>query len=204
MFSLPEHQFLDISRTLKMNVNNWIPYLRTLRTIIFPRLWVCLNDFITTLSHDPHICPALTTITSFKYPTSWVSLRNCLEVRNHLSMRDRSIQAIHTLHFPSALHRNISGPLQDALSGEFGTPFVAIPLQPWTLGELLPQTPDGVAREQPPENACSGCHRSGNTFECEGWTRYSIKPAHRKCDRRLLSEGVAITAYRRDISGYLE
>ena len=114
-------------------------------------------------------------------------------------MRDRSIQAIHTIYFPSVVHRNISGPLQDALSGEFAAPFVTIPLQPWTLHELLPQVPESDAREGPSEYACLNCRESGNTFKCEGMQKVPIVA----CPRHW-SQEVAIQAYRRDIAGYLE
>ncbi len=181
------------SKTMSVGVENWIPYLTSLSVIVIPRVWECIDKFMGALSRDPHICPALTTITSLAYPRSWISLRNCLEVRNHLSMRDRSVKAIHTLHFPSAVHRNISGPIQGALSGEFAVPFVPIPLQPWTLHELLPES---VANEGPPDTVCFGCSRSGNTFKCEGGKIW-------ECAEHS-SKGVAISAYRRDISGYLE
>jgi hypothetical protein len=130
IYSHANEEFHGASSGEKMKVNKWIPYLISLRVIVFPRAWGCVDDFIDALSRDPHICPALTTITSLSYPRSWTSLCNCLETRNHLSMRGRSVQTIHTLRFPSAVHRNISGPLQDALSGEFASPFIAIPLQP--------------------------------------------------------------------------
>ena len=114
----------------------------------------CIDSFRDALSHDLRICPALTTITSLKYPSSWTSLGDCLEVRNHLSMRDRSVWPIHTLRFPFALHRNLKGPLQDALSGEFAAPFVPIPLQTWTRRELQPRVPGSSAHERPPKTAC--------------------------------------------------
>jgi len=186
-----------------INVEPWFPYLKSLCTIVFPRVWMCIDRFIDILSRDPHICPALTTITSSTYPTSWVSLCHCLETRNHLSMRDPSVQAIHTLRFPVAVHRNISGPLQDALSGEFAAPFVPIPLQPWTLPELQPQIPGSTAHEPPFGTTCFGCCQSGNTFECE---EQPIGKGSRRCPRHvgpLSSPGVAITAHRGDISGYL-
>ena len=153
----------SLSGKMTMSFEKWIPYLTSLRMIVFPRMWDCIGCFIDVLSHVPHMCPALT---SLKYPNSWILLCHCLEVRNHLSMKDRSVQAIHTLHFPFEVHRNISGPLRDALSGEFAAPFVAIPAQPWGLHDLLPQIPDD--KERPQENACVSCYRSGNTFECEG------------------------------------
>jgi len=151
----------------EVNVEEWFPYLTSLCMIISPRVWRYIDRFIDVLSRDPHICPALTTITSPTYPTSWVSLCHCLETRNHLSMRDPSVQAIHTLRFPVAVHRNISGPLQDALSGEFAAPFVPIPLQPWTLRELQPQISGSTTHEPPFDTACFNCRQSGNTFECE-------------------------------------
>jgi len=187
----------------RISVEQWFPYLTSLCMIIFPRGWMCIDHFIDVLSRDPHICPALTTITSPTYPTSWVSLCHCLETRNHLSMRDPSVQAIHTLRFPLAVHQNIHGPLQDALSGEFAAPFVPIPLQPWTLRELQPQIPGSTAHEPPLETACFDCYQSGNTFECE---RPPIGVRSLDCPRHLgplSSPGVAITAHRRDISGYL-
>ena len=200
IYSHANPEFHETSGTRMMNVNKWTPYLTSLRVVIFPRVWRCIDKFVDALSRDPHICPALTSITSLAYPSSWVSLCNCLEIRNHLSMRDRSVQAIHTLHFPSAVHGNISGPLQDALSGEFASPFVALSLQPWTLHEILPE---GVGHEPPPETACFGCYRSGNTFKCEGgkiWDKVDC------CLHWgvLSNQTVAINAYRRDISGYLE
>ena len=202
MFDIYSHvnrEFHDTSSIRTMSIDKWIPHLTSLQMIVFPRLWGCFDTFVDALSRDPHLCPALTTITSLSYPRSWTSLRSCLEIRNHLSMRDRSIQAIHTLHFPSVVHRNISGPLQDALSGEFAAPFVTIPLQPWTLGELLPQVPKSVARERPPEYACFSCRKSGNTFKCEGMENMPTID----CPRHW-SQEVTIHAYRRDIAGYLE
>jgi len=187
-----------ISRTII--VDNWIPYLTSLSMIVFPRMWGCFSKFMRILSREPQMCPALTTITSRSYPGSWISLCHSLEIRNHLSMRDRSIQAIRTLHFPSAVHRNISGPLQDALSGEFASPFVGIPLQPWTLHELLPES---VAHEEPPETACFGCCQSGNTFKCESRKFPPVTDCPRHW-RLPSSQGVAISGYASDIPGYLE
>ena len=203
IYSHASEEFHEALSGRMMKVDKWIPYLTSLRMIIFPRAWWCVDDFIDALSRDPHICPALTTITSLEYPASWISLCNCLEIRNHLSMRDRSVQAIHTLNFPSAVHQNIHGPLQDALSGEFAAPFVTIPRQPWTLRELLPQVHEGVAHEMPPELACHGCRRSGNTFTCGNQKSTGIEdcPPH---SRLPSSQGVAISAYNRDISGFLE
>ena len=196
------HELWSSRRT--MSVDKWIPYLTSLRMIVFPRFFECMTTFVDALSRGPHICPALTTIASLSYPSSWTSLCNCLEIRNHLSMRDRSVQAIHTLHFPSTVHQNICGPLQDALSGEFATSFVTIPLQPWTLRELLPES---VAHEGPPETACFGCCGSGNTFQCENREILDVVDSAVNCPRHWglsSSQGVAISAHTRDISGYLE
>ena len=203
IYSHANEEFHETLSGPMMKVERWTPYLTSLRMIVFPRAWWCVDDFIDALSRDPYTCPALTTITSLTYPASWISLCNCLEIRNHLSMRDRSVQAIHTLHFPSAVHRNIRGPLQDALSGEFAAPFVTIPLQPWTLHELLPQLPESVALERPPETACFGCRQSGNTFKCEKRESLGIIDCLRH-SRLPSSQGVAISAYKRDVSGFLE
>ena len=193
IYSHVNPKFHRIPSRRGMRIDTWIPYLTSLRTVVFPIVWGCLGKFIDALFQDPHMCPALTTITSLFYPGSWISLCNCLEIRNHLSLRNRSVQAIHTLRFPSAVHGNIRGPLQGALSGEFAAPLVTIPRHPWTLYELAPASP---ARQLPPEAACSGCYRSGHTFKCEGG-------AIEACSRHW-SQGVAINAYRGDISGYLE
>ena len=200
IYSHANPEFHGTSGTPMMNVDKWTPYLTSLRMVIFPRVWGCIDKFVDALSCDPYICPALTTITSLTYPVSWISLCNCLEIRNHLSMRDRSVQAIHTLRFPFAVHGNIRRPLQDALSGEFAAPFFAIPLQPWTIHEILPES---VAHEDPPETACFGCYRSGNTFKCEGGKILDSVdcPLHWRVPS---NQTVAIHAYRRDISSYLE
>ena len=192
IYSHVNYEFHDTRPIRTMSVDKWFPHLTSLRMIVFPRLWGCFDTFVDVLSRDPHLCPALTTITSLSYPRSWTSLRNCLEIRNHFSMRDRSVQAIHTIHFPSVVHRNIRGPLQDALSGEFAAPFVTIPLQPWTLHELLPQVPESA-------DGCFACCQSGNTFECEGMENMRMID----CPRHW-SQEVAIQANRRNIAGYLE
>ena len=194
--AVPESREFTGSTTMYGGVDGWIPHLTSLSVIVIPRVWMFIDKFMDALSRDPHICPALTTIISRSYPASWISLCNCLEIRNHLSMRDRSVQAIHTLRFSSAVHRNISGPIQSALSGEFAVPFVPIPLQPWTLHELLPE---GVTHEGPPKTVCFGCRQSGNSFKCE-----KRKPFGDGDCTEHSSKGVAISAYRRDISGYLE
>ena len=87
IYSHVGHESYDISDTKTMSVDDWIPYLTSLRVIIFPRVWGCINKFVDALFRDPHICPALTTITSLEYPASWISLCNSLEIRNHLDRK---------------------------------------------------------------------------------------------------------------------
>ena len=123
-------------------------------------------------------------------------------------MQDPSVHPIHTLRFPLALHRNISDRLKESLSGEFAGPFVAVPLQPHALEELI--RPEDKVEERPMQ-WCLGCIRSGNAFEClipdmkdQERLDYYI---HWGCSRhwnRGLDRGVTITAYNMQLSGYLE
>ena len=128
LYSHAKDEFHKISSFRAMGVDKWTPHLTSLRMIVFPRFWGCVETFFSALSRDPRTCPALTSITSLAYPDSWIALCNCLEIRNHLSMGDGPIQAIQTLYFPAFVHRNINVPLRDALSGEFAAPFAIIPL----------------------------------------------------------------------------
>ena len=199
----PKYQVANTHDKLK-GLSEWIELLESLQIIILPREWRRINEFIPILRQDPRLCPKLTVIDSYAYPNSWSELYDCIEVRNHLAMRDHTVQAIHTLRFPLTLHSNIAGPLKDALSGRFSSGFVPIASQPWALVELLsPDERDALGMR--PDNTCLGCLQSGNASECTG-----LVPDHLyrlDCSRhwnRLPGRGSTITAYTMELSGYLE
>ena len=184
----------------------WVELLESLQTIILPLKRGHINEFIPILRRDPRLCPKLTMIDSYSYPSRWSELRDCLEVRNHLAMRDRTIQAIHTLRFTLPLHSNIAGPLKDALSGRFSSDFIRITSQPWTLLELLSSDERKALNWLSVQDTCSGCLQSGSAEECTG---LSMTMDHRwlYCSRhwnRLPGRGSTITAYTAELSGYLE
>ena len=203
----------------KMEVGEWMPCLHSLQTLIMGHLFTTIDDLIDCLWSDPTLCPKLTTIDSFTYPQRWSSLRDCIEKRNHLAMQDPSVHPIRTLRFPLALHRNISDRLKESLSGEFAGPFVAVPLQPRALEELI-RSDEKV--EERPEEWCLSCIRSGNAFECLRpglkdqepmessylvHERLSYSYRRQNCSRhwnRGPDRGVTITAYNMQVSGYLE
>jgi hypothetical protein len=188
----------------------WMPHLKSLQTLILGHRFECIDDLINCLWRNPRLCPMLTTIDSFEYPQRWSSLRDCIEKRNHLAMEDASVCPIYTLRFPLALHRNISDRLKESLSGEFAAPFEAIPHQPFALEELM-QPNDKVKTQL--DDICLSCLRSGNAFEC---LKPGIDPQKVAYDAELLywgcplhwnrgpDRGVTITAYNRQLSGYLE
>jgi hypothetical protein len=195
-----------------IEVDQWMLCLHSLQTLIIGQRFASIDDFIKCLWNNPTLCPKLTKVDNFTYPQRWTSLRDCIEKRNHLAMQDPSIHPIRTLRFPLALHRNISDRLKESLSGEFARPFVAVPLQPYALEELI-QPDDKV--EQRPEAWCFGCIRSGNAFEClrpemkdpelnHHYTSYYIRWACSRHWDRGPDRGVTITAYNVQLSGYLE
>ena len=185
-----------------MKFRDWMPCLHSLQTLILGSSFVKIDDIIEWLWFDPVLCPKLTTIDSFDYPKRWTSLRDCIEKRNHLAMQDPSVHPIRTLRFPLALHRNISDRLKESLSGEFAGPFVAVPLQPRALEELI--EPDAVGeRRYGSFTGCFACICSGNGFECLNRKHATIW----NCDRHMnhgADRGVTITAYNVQLSGYLE
>jgi hypothetical protein len=188
----------------------WMPHLHSLQTLILGHRFECIDDLINCLWSNPRLCPMLTTIDSFDYPRRWSSLRDCIEKRNHLAMQDASVCPIYTLRFPLALHRNISDRLKESLSGEFSAPFAVIPLQLYALEELM-QPNDKI--ETHLNDICLSCLRSGNAFEC---LKPGIDPQKVAYDADLLycgcplhwnrgpDRGVTITAYNRQLLGYLE
>ena len=206
IYSNFDPRFHDHSGRGSTEFGPWILHLHSLQTLILGLRFVSIDGLIDHLWRNPTLCPKLTTIDSFGYPKRWSYLRNCIEKRNHLAMKDPSVHPIHTLRFPLALHRNISDRLKESLSGEFSGPFVAIPLQPYALEELI-QPDDDVG--QRPQQWCIGCIRSGNAFGC-------LKPKMDsqedffiiwRCARhwnRGPDRGVTITAYNLQLSGYLE
>ena len=190
-----------------IEVGEWMLRLHSLQTLTLGQQFASIEDLIECLWNNPALCPRLTTIDSFSYPRRWSSLRDCIEKRNHLAMQDPSVHPIRTLRFPLAPHRNISDRLKESLSGEFAGPFIAVPLQPYAIAELI--QPDDKVEERP--EACKGCVRSGNVFEClksEVKGNYMF-PFYVKwgCARhwnRGADRGVTITAYNMQLSGYLE
>jgi len=170
----------------EIEVGEWMLCLHSLQTLILGWYFAAVSDLIGCLWSNPTLCPKLTTIDSFTYPQRWSSLWDCIEKWNHLAMRDPLVHPIRTLRFPVALHRNISDWLKESLSGEFAGPFIAVPLQPCALEELI-QPDDEV--EQCPEASCPDCIRSGNVFEClrpgmkdPNWSYYirqTPEPQHR-------------------------
>jgi hypothetical protein len=196
----------------RIEVGKWMLCLHSLQTLIIGQRFTSIHDLINCLWNNPTLCPCLTTIDSFEYPRRWSSLRDCIEKRNHLAMRDPSVHPIRTLRFPLTPHRNISDRLKESLSGQFAGPFVAVPLQPYALEELI-QPDDKV--EQRPEAWCYGCIRSGNAFEClrpemkdpelnHHYTSYYTKWGCTRHWNRGPDRGVTITAYNMQLSGYLE
>ena len=199
----------DPDDRIKMEVGEWMHYLHSLQTLILGQRFASIDDLIDCLWNDPTLCTKLTTIDSSAYPKRWSSLRDCIEKRNHLAMQDPSVHPIHTLRFPLALHRNISDRLKESLSGEFAGPFVAVPLQPYALEELI-RPEDKV--EGRPMQWCSSCIRSGNAFEClrpdmKDQQLVNFSYIRWCCSRhwnRGPDRGVTITAYNMQLSGYLE
>jgi len=191
-----------------MTFGQWMLCLDSLQILILGQRFASIDDLIDCLWSDPTLCPKLTTIDSFAYPHRWSSLRDCIEKRNHLAMQNPSVHPIHTLRFPLALHRNISDRLKESLSGEFAGPFVAVPLQPYALEELI--QPDAKVEERPQE-WCFGCIGSGNAFEClrpdmkneDSYYSYISWGCPRHWNRGP-DRGVTITAYNMQLSGYLE
>jgi len=189
-----------------MEFGQWIPHLNSLQTLILGLRFASIDGLIDHLWRNPTLCPRLTTIDSSAYPKRWSYLRDCIEKRNHLAMKNPSVHPIRTLRFPLALHRNISDRLKESLSGEFADPFVAVPLQPYALEELI-QPDDDVG--QRPEQWCTGCIRSGNAFGClrpemdSQEDRFVIWRCARHWSRGP-DRGVTITAYNLQLSGYLE
>ena len=192
-----------------LTIREWIRQLHSLQALILGEHLACIDELINDLWSNPALCPKLMTIDSLAYPKRWSELRDCIEKRNHLAMKDTSVHPIRTLRFPLALHRNISDRLKESLSGEFAGPFVAVPLQPYALEELI--QPDSEVEERP-KQWCFGCIRSGNAFGClksEMDTRIAdlrdfnnlgcARHSNRGPDR-----GVTITAYNLQVSGYLE
>ena len=193
-----------------MKLDGWMLHLHSLQTLILGPDFGFINNFISILWSNPRLCPKLTTIDSLQYPRRWSSLRDCTEKRNHLVMQDASVHPIRTLRFPLALHRNISDRLKESLSGEFASPFVAVPLQPYALEELI--QPNSKVERRPKE-LCFGCIRSGNAFEClmpsikARETEYFAQEIQADCSRhwnRGPDRGVTIAAYNMQLSGYLE
>ena len=192
--------------TFDVELGRWMACLHSLQTLILGPGRSFIRGLISHLWDNPLLCPKLTTIDSFGYPQWWSSLRDCIEKRNHLSMQDLSVHPIRTLRFPLALHRNISDRLKESLSGEFARPFVAVPLQPYALEELIqPNDPVGPR----PKEYCFGCIRSGNAFEClrpgikTGLPDF-IKVACPRHWNRGPDRGATVTAYNVQLSGYLE
>jgi hypothetical protein len=190
-----------------MTFREWIPHLHSLQTLILGQRLASIDEIIDLLWNSPTLCPNLMTIDSFDYPRRWSSLRDCIEKRNHLAMQDPLIHPIRTLRFPLALHRNISDRLKESLSGGFAGPFIAVPLQPYALEELI--RPDGKVGERPSQ-WCFCCIRSGNAFEClkpemkDQHLFYFINGGCTRHWNRGPDRGVMITGYNTELSGYLE
>jgi len=192
----------------EMRMDHWMLCFHSVQTLILGHLFAPIDEFIDCLWNDPTLCPRLTTIDMFFYPQRWTSLRDCIEKRNHLAMRDPSVHPIRTLRFPLAPHRNISDRLKESLSGEFAGPFVSVPLQPYALEELI-QPDDKVERR--PDAWCFSCVRSGNAFGCllpeQKGSRLYGGYAKYGCTRHWdhgADRGVTITAYNLQLSGYLK
>ena len=195
----------------EIEIGKWMLCLNSLQTLILGQRFAPIQLLINCLWDNPTLCPRLTMIDSFSYPQWWSSLRDCIEKRNHLAMQDTSVHPIRTLRFPLALHRNISDRLKESLSGEFAGPFIAVPLQPYAIKELI-RPGDKVGHR--PEALCFSCIRSGNAFEClrpemkdQTLSYHNSSFVKLGCTRhwnRGTDRGVTITAYNVQLSGYLE
>jgi len=176
--------------------------LHSLQTLISGQQFASTNELISRLWDNPTLCPKLTTMDSIAYPGLWSELRDCIEKRNHLATQDPSVHPIRTLRFPLEVHRNISDRLKESLSGEFAGPFVAIPLQPYALQELIQPANKGNQR---PQQWCFSCIRSGNAFGClKPEVNFEGRWSCARHSNRGPDRGVTVTAYDVQLSGYLE
>jgi len=84
-----------------MVFGQWILLLHSLQILTLGLRFASINGIIDHLWRNPKFSPK---IDSFGYPNRWSNLRDCIEKRNHLAMKDPSVHPIHTLCFPLALH----------------------------------------------------------------------------------------------------
>ena len=189
---------------VKFPIAPWLPHLESVEMLGLPNTGstsLSIYDFPKILCENPRLFPSLTKIRSPKYPSSWLRLRECIEVRNHLAMRDGGIHAFKTLEFPCQVHDYIAEPLQAVLSGRFGVEFQPIPEQPFAIPELIPES----SKPEHPSDRCEYCIRAGDLFSCLGLgERDSSGRDKFICQRHLQDTWVAITGTTSELSGYLQ
>ena len=182
----------------------WLPHLESVEMLGLPNAGatsLSIYNFPKLLCENPRLFPSLTKIRSPKYPSSWLSLRDCIEVRNHLAMKDGRVRALKTLEFPCQVHDYIAEPLQAVLSGRCGVEFRPIPDQPFAIPELIPER----SKPEHPDDRCLYCIRSGDLFSCLGLgDDDSSGRGKHICQRHLQDTWVAITGTTSDLSGYLQ
>ena len=181
-------------------VEPWFPHMESVETMGLPNIWhpaPYIDHFSRVLCGNPRLFPSLAKVRSPNYPTSWSWLRDCIEVRNHLAMRDGRIHTLKTIEFPCQVHDNIAEPLQAVLSGRFGGRFRPIPDQPFAISELIPE---GTKPEYPLDR-CAHCISSGDVFSCLGMADRRERSV---CQRYWQDTWAAITGTTSELSGYLQ
>ena len=198
------HIVTDYTPLGKFPIAPWLPHLESVETLGLPAVGaisLSINNFSTIMCENPRLFPSLIKIRSPQYPSSWLRLRDCIEVRNHLAMRDGRIRAFKTLEFPCQVHDYIAEPLQAVLSGRFGVGFRSIPDQPCAIPELIPEN----SKPKHPSDRCFYCIRSGDLFSCLGLSDPDGHGLDRHiCQRHLQGLWVGITGTTSELSGYLQ
>ena len=118
------------------------------------------SELLQLLADSVHICPFLTSVTLFEYPSNWEPFLSALRIRNCAGLLNERTSIIQELRFIQGLHRNIVECLQASIQGLF----VTLPSPPSRQGNPWPARP--VMKTKELYRSCYLCHISGFELGC--------------------------------------
>lgn len=136
------------------------------RIVLDQRPYLLSNEsptdrFFKLLTENIHVCPNLTSITTFQCPSSWPRFLYQLRRRNREALLSKNTKCIEELSFHQPIHERIIGWLIDAIMGKT---LNVMERPPTRQGERWPMRP--FEGDEQVFQSCYVCHITGMELGC--------------------------------------
>jgi hypothetical protein len=137
------------------------------------------DQLIEILAENTQLCPKLTSLMFYLYPSHWQTFVLRLYIRNHAALLNKSAQCITELAFSGPLHSIIADWLHQALHGKLPDMREKPPARDGSAWPVRPSPPQVRQDDTQKYRACYVCHVAGFEPGCQ-----EFETRKKKCMRK--------------------